>query len=488
MNAKFRSIFGTARPTLPLSKIATIHQGNAIRTDWLSLCPKSANVEIYVCGNPPYQGFTGHTEDQRRDIVATFSPILRKHQAVDYVACWFIKLADYIAADGSTATGALVATNSVTRGEQVPILWPYVFSKGLFFGFAHTAFKWANSASHNAGVSCVIISLTTSRDKPRKLFVGDTVLSTRNINAYLTPSDSNVVVTELDSPANGFPELYIGNEAYDGGNLILSVAERTSLLKRHPEAGPLIRRYYSAKDFLYSTERYVLWIDRENLPLAESIPEIKSRINKVRALRVKGGNKARASANRPHQFTYITYKGTNALIIPEVSSERREYLQIGLLDASEIASKSLYVVYDPSPFLFSLLSSRLHRVWASAISGRLENRQRYSTSMAYNAFPVPSISDEQARVLADHARLILRARAKHSGQALAELYDPETMPDDIRAAHKDNDAYIEEHLYGRVFRDDNQRLEHLFSSYSRMIERVGRKGSLFSPTSEKVTA
>ena len=238
MNAKFRSIFGTARPTLPLSRIATIHCGNAIGLDWLTICPKSAEEEIYVCGNPPYQGFTGHSEDQRRDIVATFSSIIRKHQAADYVACWFVKLAEYISADGGPATGALVATNSVTRGEQVPILWPYIFAKGLFIGFAHTAFKWANSASHNAGVSCVIVGLTTSRDEPRKLFIDDTVLSVRNINAYLVPSATNLVVTELEAPANGFPELYIGNEAYDGGNLILSPAEKTAVAAAAPRSRP----------------------------------------------------------------------------------------------------------------------------------------------------------------------------------------------------------------------------------------------------------
>lgn len=478
-NVAFQAIFGVARPVLPLARITTIRCANALRVDWAEVCPPVAGAETYLCANPPYQTFQDHTVEQKAEIAALFASITRTHQALNYVACWFVKMADYIATfDGSS--GALVATNSVVQGEHVPILWPYILARGLVIRFAYTSFRWANSAAHNAGVTCVIVGLGRPTQVPKRLFASDHVIATANINPYLAPSAASLIVNAEPSPINDFPEMYVGNEAYDGGHLILTADERRELLASHPEAEPLVRPFLGTKQFVDGLERYVLWIADEHLTLAMSIPPVARRIEEVRLSRLEGGKKARASAKRPHRFTYVTYTGEPALLVPQVSSERRRYLQIGAMDERVIISNLAFAVYAPPQYLFGILSSRLHRLWVSTIGGRMDNRLRYNISLSYNTFPVPALSQEQRRILGERARDILRARAQHPTKTIAELYDPDEMPANLLAAHEDNDAFIEEHVYGRRFVDDTQRLETLFALYERATNARERERSLLS--------
>jgi hypothetical protein len=469
MNSEFKELFGTARPPLPLGKISTIHNGNAVRIDWLGVCPPIDDTETFICGNPPYQGAKGQSSDQRADVVTTLAPILHGDTNIDYVSCWFVKLTDYIAAVPASS-GALVATNSICQGEQVAFLWPYVFSRGLCITFAHTSFKWANSAAHNAGVTCVIVGIGKRTVRSRSLYTESYHISVPSINAYLVPAKDDVMVTSSGEALNGFPEVVAGSQPKDGGNLTLSPEEKERLLARYPAAAALIRRYFSAEDVLYRGERYTLWISDAQLPLAQSIPPIAERLRKTRLNREAGGRDKKRVASTPHRFAFNANKDINALAIPGVSSERRLFLQVALIEPLEILSHTLHVVYSPPPFLFALLSSRLHRIWAHCVGGKLEDRLRYSGALVYNTFPVPQLSDEQKRVLGEHSRAILKARAKHPGKTLADLYNPETMPANLLEAHQSNDAYLEEYVYGRKFRDDTHRLEHLFSMYAQMKE------------------
>jgi hypothetical protein len=478
-NSAFQRIFGMARPVLPLAKITTVRCVNATREDWLSVCPPREDGETFVCGNPPYLGAKNQSKGQRADVVSVFGSIMNGDTNVDYVGCWFVKLTDYIAATRHT-TGALVATNSVVQGEQVSFLWPYVFSRGLVILFAHTSFKWANSASHNAGVTCVIVGIGFSSNRPRRIFTDTYEAVAPSITAYLVPGRQDLIVHSTSDTLNGFPEAVAGSQPKDGGNLLFTAAERARLLQLHPEARALIRPFFSAEDVLYGSERFTLWISDEQLPLAQGIPEIRQRLEKTRKNREEGGQDKKRVAETPHRYARNAHKELEAIVIPGVSSERRLYLQIDLVAPSAIVTHALIVAYSPPPYLFALLSSRMHRVWAHTVGGKLEDRLRYSSNVVYNTFPVPTLSDEQQRTLADYSRRIIKTRGMHPGKSLAWLYNPETMPDDLLAVHKELDEYLESSIYGNMFKDDNQRLERLFSMYARLRERAERNGTLFA--------
>jgi hypothetical protein len=478
-NVVFQTIFGVARPTLPLAKILSVHVGNAVQLPWLEICPLDDDSETYVCGNPPYAGAKTQTPAQRADVKSVFEFIMDGDTNIDYVACWFLKLSDYLAAT-QRAAGALVATNSICQGEQVPFLWPYVFERGLCISFAHTSFKWQNSASNNAGVICVIVGLDRPTDGPRRLYSDSYQTMPASINAYLAPGAQDVIVRSTSKPLNGFPEAVAGSQPKDGGNFMLTPQERARIVATTPAADAIIRRFYSAEDILHGIERYTLWISDDQLALAKSIPEVLGRLARVRADRLKGGRDKKRVADTPHRYAFNAHKALEALVIPGVSSERRPYLQAALVRPTDIVSHALIVVYAPPPHLLALVSSRMHRVWAQTVGGRLKSDLRYSSNLVFNTFPVPDLSDAQKRSLADHSRNIIRTRAKHVGMALADLYNPESMPPDLLIAHQEIDEFIEESIYGRAFTDDAQRLERLFAMYARDRERAEREGTLFT--------
>ena len=487
MNMVFRNFFGQTRPTLPLPRITTVHQGNALRMDWLQVCPYEPNAETYVCGNPPYQGSIAQTDSQKSDIASIFDTLLKAYKDVDYVACWFVKATNYINATETTSS-AFVATNSICQGEQVAFLWPYVFSRNIDIAFAHTTFKWQNSAAHNAVVFCIIVGLSMTSAKPKRLFTDTHEVSTQKINAYLVPSKQNVIVKKTPASISGLPQMVKGNLPNDGGNLILSPLERKTILASNPEGARFIRRFYSSKDFIYNLERYVLWIPDNEVDTARRIPTFDLRFNLTGKARKAGGSQARSSAATPHRFAYVSYRDAPALIVPEITIGRRQYHQIGLLEANAIANNKLYLVYDPPAYLLAILSSRLHYLWSSTVGAHYGPSLSYSVNLIYNTFPVPTLSHEQKRLLGEHSKAILKTRARYPGKTIADLYNPETMPPDLAQTHYENDVYLEQYVYGRTFADDTHRLEHLFTIYANKSAANEAGGSLFEPsTSTKGT-
>lgn len=480
-NTAFKESFGTTRPTLPLGKILTVHNGNALRLDWLTVCPPSRDGETYICGNPPYMGNTYQNAIQQSDLQAASSLIAIDSKELDYIAGWFAKGASYIAS--SNAKLALVATSSLCQGRQVALLWPSIFSRDLEIHIAYTPFKWANNASHNAGVSCVIIGLRNADKNPKRLYTDGHVRLVANISPYLAASPT-VTVTETSVPINDLPEMYSGNEPRDGGHLILNPRERAELLAKYPNAQSFLRHYSGSKEFIYNIDRSCLWITDETLPEALTIPILRDRIEAVRLDRLGRGAQRQQAARHPHRFRYITHQDVPAILVPAVSSEKRQYLPVGLFGKDTVISYSAFAVYDPPMYLIAILSSRLHLIWWHAVAGKLDSRPRYSSTLVYNTFPIPSLSAEQKRILADHSKAILKARGRHPSKTIAWLYDPKTMPPDLKKAHDENDTYLEEYVYGKAFTDDAQRLEHLFVMYARMKDKVA-PDSLFAGSSSK---
>lgn len=466
MNSTFKDLFGTARPPLPLAKIGTIHCANSIRVDWSTICPASKDAETFICGNPPYVGSKQQSREQQDDVTQIFSSLVNVYKNIDYIACFFLKAAEYI--DNYEGQSAFVSTNSICQGEQVAILWPLIYARHLEIAFAHRPFKWQNNASHNAGVSCIIVGLSHATEHLQKrLFLDDHWQAVSEIGPYLIPG-TNVIVHKAADPLNSLPPITKGNMPMDGGHLLLSPNESAALLARHPEAKPLVRRFFGAEEFIDNLERYCLWVADSQLELAMSIPPIAERLAKTANSRRNGGRDGARTFSTPHRFGYVRHREAPALVMPEVSSERRPYLQVGLLNQDEIASNRLYVCYDPPAYLLAVLSSRMHRIWALTVGGGLETRPTYSNALVYNTFPIPALSAEQQRVLAEHSISILKARGKHPGKTIAWLYNPETMPVNLLKAHEENDIYLEQHVYGRIFKDDMHRLAHLFGMYSTM--------------------
>jgi len=470
MNAQFKAQFGSAPPALPLSDSGNIVQGNACRVDWLKVCPHVEGSETYIVGNPPYLGRGLQTAEQKIDMAATFEGVTSKFKNLDYVACWTLKGSRYCQA--TKAQCAFVTTNSICQGEQVALLWPLVFKQNLEIGFAYQSFKWRNNAAANAGVTCVVVGIRPVQNSKKLIFSGEHGRAVKNISPYLIEFE-NLIVGKRSSAISEVPRIDFGSMANDNGRLILNTAEKNLLLESYPKSESLIRRLTGSQEFIKGVERWCLWISDANLKLALSIPIIAERIEGVRTHRSSSDrSETQALAGVAHQFGEIRQKDEGAIVVPLHFSEDRIYLTLGFVDGQKcVVSNSAAAIFKPPEHLFSILSSRLHAVWTATIGGQLETRLRYSNTLVYNTFPIPDLSADQKAILEGHTVEILGAREAHPGKTIAWLYDPETMPANLLQAHKELDDALEQMYIGRPFKNDTERLEHLFKLYANMIKK-----------------
>lgn len=462
MNVKFKQNLGVVVPPLPLKPSGHIVCGNATQLDWQDICPNNKESEIYVLGNPPYCGARKQDVHQKADMKRVFED-REEYKDTDYVACWFLKGADYIR--NANASLAFVATNSVSQGEQVAYIWPRILQSGLEIGFGHRSFLWTNNAKNNAGVSCVIIGLRNQSSAPKYLFSDDAFKKASNITPYLTTGKTTVVYPS-EHPLNGLPIMVIGNMARDGGHLILTKEEKDRLLETNSDAAPFLRRFYGSNELIKGLERWCLWILDEKLEKAKQIPPIQTRITKVYQFRK--ASKAKTTngyASIPHKFAQRCLKETNAIIVPSTSSERRDYIPIGFLDKGTVISNSANAIYDAEPYVFGLISSKMHMVWIQTIGGRMENRYRYSVAICYNPFPIPILSDKQKESITTHVFNVLGERENHPEKTMAQLYNPQKMPIGLKKAHSDLDQAVERCYRSKPFTTDEERLDYLFTLY-----------------------
>ena len=480
---------------LPLDAQNWIVCGNALRLDWLSICPSTgtevklvaddlfsspldqaeiefdnAGGETYICGNPPYLGGKGQSPSQKAELASVFGSH-EKNGELDYVSAWLLKGAEYSALN--SAEVAFVVTNSVNQGAQVHQLWPRVFKLGIEISFAHKDFKWSNNATKNAAVICSIIGLRQRGRKQKILTENGLAREVSCIGPYLV-SGNEIVVSQSLSPISELMPIITGNSPYDGGNLILTSDQKEELINGYPEAINLIKRLYGSKNYLNGEQRYCLWIDNTSSPIAESIPDIKLRIDNVRKFRLDGGDVARGIASRPHQFRYTHQAKSHLIIVPRVSSERRTYIPFGLLSSDCIVGDSAQAIYDAEVWHLSILLSLLHMSWVRALAGRLKTDLRYSSALCYNTFPLPLLTEQNKADLTVCAENILLAREAHFPTTIADLYDPDTMPENLRRAHERNDEVLERIYIGRRFRNDTERLEKLFDLYTKMTAETAK--------------
>jgi type II restriction/modification system DNA methylase subunit YeeA len=478
MNMEFNKHIGSTNPSLPLRDAGVIVQGNATRLNWEDVCPKPKVGEVFILGNPPYLGARNQDKQQKEDMGIVFN-WREEYKDSDYIVCWLLKGAEYIV--GFNAKYSFVSTNSICQGEQVAYCWTTIFEYNLEIGFAHSSFKWTNNAKANAGVTCVIVGVQNISKKEKYIFTDGIRKQVDNISPYLT-AGANIFVKRKSEPLTSvFPQMVIGSMARDGGNLIISKEEKDFFLDTYPFSDELIRKLYGSQEFIQGTERWCFWISDEQLEIANTIPELKDRIKKVYDFRIKSTAKTtNVYATIPHKFAQRCLKETDAIIVPSTSSENRNYIPIGFLNNKSVITNSANAIYDAKPFMFGIISSKMHNVWVRAVGGQLETRLRYSTEICYNTFPFPPITPQQKTILEQHTHNILEQRAKHTDKTLAELYDPEEMPEGLCQAHKNLDIAIEKCYRDKPFENDEERLAHLFKLYEQMIEEEKTKGTLFA--------
>ncbi|MEQ1518935.1 MAG: type IIL restriction-modification enzyme MmeI [Usitatibacteraceae bacterium] len=486
---------------LPLDSQNWITCGNALRLDWLSICPPTgtgvrvqaddlfgtpldqseidfANVggETYICGNPPYLGSKWLSAEQKDDLKAIFDSVARNWKSLDYVAGWFMKAAMY--GKATKAITAFVSTNSICQGQQVPILWPAIFRTGHEIAFAHTSFKWANLASQNAGVTVVIVGLAIKPHGMRTLYLtaeDETAIAreVENINAYLVPSN-NIEVDARSSPIASVGTMQFGNHPYYGAALIFSVEEAKAIALSSPNSVQFIRPLYGAQEFISNAPRACIWVEQPDFSAASDIPEFATRFKLVEQQRrlATQDKAAQKLAETPYRFRDQVTAVDHILIVPRVSSESRPYLPVGLLTANAIVQDQALVMNDAPLWNMALIASRLHLVWIATVCGKLETRYRYSNTLGWNTFPVLKLTEQNKADLTGCAEDILLAREAHFPATIADLYEVKDgenkMPENLRHAHERNDEVLERIYIGRRFKNDTERLEKLFELYTRM--------------------
>ncbi len=475
MNQKFKEVFGEANPTLPLQAGGNIIHGNATRLDWEIICPKNENDEIYILGNPPYLGQKKQNSEQKQDLYLLFNH-LPNFKTLDYISCWFYKASNFI---NTNSCFAFVSTNSICQGSHVPLLWPYILqgNKNQVF-FAVKDFKWSNNAKNKAGVTCSIVGVNSKKDCKKSIITGNSIFLVKNITPYLN-SDRNIIVEKRAECISELPKMVSGNMALDDGHLLLEDFEKIKLINDYPDSEKFIRETTGGKEYIYDIKRWCLWIENKDLDEAIKIIPIKKRIDACYNFRINGGEVAKTLANRAHQFRYRHVPLKSQIIIPQTTSESREYIPFGFLNKDIIIQQSAQVLYDPEPYVLGILSSKIHLVWVKAVGGKHESRIRYSPSLCYNTFPFPSLSQQSKDELTKCTYRILEAREKHSELTLAQLYDPDQMPKDLREAHRLNDIAVDLCYRIKPFETDEERLEYLFKLYEQMIAEEKNKGTLF---------
>jgi len=466
MNVIYNEILNENKPSLPLTESGNIICKNSLDVNWEKFCSTSKESEIFVIGNPPYLGSKRQEKEHKVDIKRIFKE-KKGSNILDYISCWFYMGSKYIL--NTNAKLAFVSTNSITQGEQVSVLWPAIFENSVEIYFAYKSFNWNNNAKNNAGVTCVIIGLSQKKNNStKKIFFNNQVKDVKNINAYLFEGP-NIIVEKENFSISNLPKMNFGNMPLDNGNLILSNNDKEELLKESEKFNKFIRPLIGAEEYINGKIRFCIWIKNNEVDEALKSNFIRKRVEKVKAFRNKSKDSAsKRLAQRSHQFRDLNEAKSNSLIIPRVTSERRKYLITGFLDSNIIIPDSSQVIYDPPIYIFTIISSRLHNLWANFVGGSLQTTPRYSITLSYNTFPFPNISNEIKRILEVVCFKLIDEREKFSEKTLADIYDPNYMPESIKKIHLEIDDIIDGILNINSNWEDDKKIVSMLEMYKKL--------------------
>jgi hypothetical protein len=485
-NNELSLAFNRSYARIPLKDSAHILHGDALEIDWNAVLP--AIQCHYVLGNPPFGGAKYQTAKQRAQ-VRLFARLGGSGGTLDYVAAWFLKASEYVAVNCEIRVG-FVATNSITQGEQVAQLWPILFDRHhLEIAFAHRTFEWGSEARGKAHVHVVIIGLAHHEAEPpeKRLFsyadIRGQPIETRHeaLTAYLfdarTVANRHLVIKEEGRPINGARRVISGSQPIDGGHYIFTVKERRQFLAEEPNAKSFLRPYISTEELLSDGKRWILALQSVSPSQLRMMRHVKERMKLVSEFRRKSKRgSTKAIASEPAKFNVETIPTSPFLAIPEVSSERREYVPLAWLKPPTIPSNKLRILPNAALWEFAVLTSRMHMAWLAHVGGRLESRFQYGIGVVYNTFPWPEATRKDRERLNSLANAVLTARTMHTTSCLADLYDPETMPANLRKAHTALDAAVDRLYRAKGFASDRERVEYLFGLYEAMVAPLEHRG------------
>jgi len=461
MDNKLFETFRINTQALPLHNITQIVCGNACRLDWNVVCPHEKDEEVFVFGNPPYLGSRIQDENQKYDMELVLKT---DFGSLDYISCWFMKGAQYI--KRTMAQCAFVTTNSICQGLQVALLWKRILKDDIEISFAYPSFKWSNNAKYNAGVTVAIVGLT-AHSRLKYIITKETSKLVSNISPYLFEG-KNIFIESRTTPLNDkMPAMNFGNMAADAGTLLFTTEEKNDFISREQQSEEYFKQIYGSEEFINGKERWCLWLYGKEPSDFGSMPLVYDRIEKLREIRLNSSRPQLAEI--PHLFAQITQPlNCNFIIIPRHSSENRLYIPMGYLEKGLLAADSAMVIGTDDISIFGILESKMHMAWVRTVGGKLETRYRYSAQICYNTFPFPKINEEKKQEITDAAENVLITRAGQPEKTLAELYDPDKMPQDLREAHNALDDIVESCYPGYPFANDEARLECLFKLYEKM--------------------
>ncbi len=423
---------------LPLKTNAYIVEGNALRTDWESVIPKS---ELnYIMGNPPFVGARLMDKAQKDDINHIFAG-WKNAGNLDYVCCWYKKAADLM--QNTAIRTALVSTNSVSQGESVANLWKPLFADGVHIDFAYRTFRWDSEAKSKAHVHCVIIGFSTAvNPAERRIYSSERYQVAKNINGYLLDGD-NVFIESRNKPLCNVPEIGMGNQPIDNGQYLFEEDEMDAFIKTEPLSADFFHPWYGAKEFISRKPRYCLWLGECSPVQLKQMPQCLARVRAVKEYRESSSRASTVKLSlKPTRFQTENMPKGHYIVIPEVSSEKRRYIPMGYLDDSKLCSNKLRLMPNANLFEFGVLESNVHMAWMRCVCGRLKSDYDYSIKIVYNNFPWPTPPRNLFDKIEQTAQAILDARALYPDCSLADLYDELTMPPELRKAHQDNDRAV----------------------------------------------
>lgn len=426
---------------LPLTSYASIVEGNALRIDWESVVSK--NKLNYIMGNPPFLGKNEQEDDQKEDLALVFGGKFKGLRNINYVSGWYKKAADYIA--DTSIRCAFVSTNSITQGEQVPLLWKPLFEQGLHFDFAYRTFRWDSEAKIKAHVHCVIIGFSVAvNSMPRILFLGEKLSKeVSNINAYLVDGPSIFIESRKKSLCN-VPKMVFGSMPNDGGYLSdYSQEEMEGIVSQYPDAANMFRLFIGAAEYLRGKKRYCLWLGDIQPARIKKIPPILDAVEACKNLRESSNRGAtKKLASTPYLFGEIRQPDSEYIVVPRHSSQNRKYLPMGYMSKETICGDANMLIADTSLYHLGVLLSNVHMSWMRAVCGRIKSDYRYSAEVVYNNFPWPDPTPEQVKRIEETAKRILDARALYPEYTLDDLYDDNFMKPELLKAHQMNDKAV----------------------------------------------
>ncbi len=474
MNQRLSSEFGFHYVRLPLKKSATIIHGNALEIDWQTIIPKEKLS--YIFGNPPFVGSKYQNEQQRAEI-GKITKDVKGGKILDYVTAWYFLAARFV--QGTNISVAFVSTNSIAQGAQVGVLWEELQNEyKMIINFAHQTFKWSNEAKGKAAVHCVIIGFSQINKAPKiiyEYFKPDSEAHEKiasNINPYLVDGASVIIAKRTTPICDGTPKITVGSQPIDNGNYLFTTEEKMKFLEGEPQSNDLFRKWVGAEEFLQGKERWCLWLGDCPPDKLRNLPHCLKRVENVRDFRLNSKRiQTQKVAGTPTRFYLETFPKLNYLIIPKVSSARRNYIPIGYLKPEIMVSDLVFVVMNTTLFHFGLLSSTMHMAWVRYVAGRLKSDYRYSASIVYNNFPWPNNqSEKQVETVQNASKVVLDTRKNFPNSTLADLYNPRTTPSDLLKAHQTLDKAVDLCYRKKKFETEIERVEFLFKLYGDHIK------------------